>query len=200
VEVLNRFSFMRGQALEEKGDLLRRVYNECDLLLVEALEAGMISRLDVKELVAFASWFIYESREPESEEDRLVARAEEEHLQGMLGEVLDWTRAKLDAMKSAEAEQGLDLLGSPDTGFGEAAFMWAGGADLDEMLARFPGRSVGDMVRIMKQIIDLMRQLAEVSPDPVLTSNLRKAMDAVDRGVVGYSSLESIIEHGVPAL
>jgi hypothetical protein len=37
----------------------------------------------------------------------------------------------------------------------------------------------------------------EVSPDPILTGNLRKAMDMVDRGVVGYSSLESIIEHEV---
>jgi hypothetical protein len=51
------------------------------------------------------------------------------------------------------------------------------------------------MVLIMKQMLDLMRQLVDVSPDPVLTGNLRKAMDMVDRGVVGYSSLESIIEH-----
>ncbi len=200
VEVLNKFGFMRGEELENKGELLRRVYNECDLLLVEALDAGMISRLEPRELVAFASWFIYESREAETDEEKLIARAEEEHLQGMLGEVLDWLNTTLDSMKTAEAEGGLDLLGSPDTGFGEAAYMWAGGAELEEMLSRFPDRSIGDMVRTMKQIIDLMRQLVEVSPDPVLTANLHKAMDAVDRGVVGYSSLESIIEHGVPAL
>jgi len=195
VHVLNSYGFMEGENTTEKGALLRRVYNECDLLLVEALVEGILSRLEPRELVAFASWFIYESRESEAEEARRLGRAEEEHLQGGLQDVLDWLNGTLDSMKTAEGERGLDLLGSPDTGFGEAAFMWAGGAELDEMLVRFPDRSIGDMVRTMKQIIDLMRQLADVSPDPVLTRNLHVAMDAIDRGVVGYSSLESIIEH-----
>ena len=63
------------------------------------------------------------------------------------------------------------------------------------MLAKFPDRSVGDMVRTMKQIIDLLRQMQDVSSDDGLRSRLSKAMDLVDRGVVSYSSLESIIEH-----
>jgi ATP-dependent RNA helicase HelY len=200
IHVLNSFGFMEGEHLTEKGGILRRVYNECDLLLVESLDEGMISRLDPRELAAFASWFIYESRETEAEEAMRLARAEEEHLQGELGEVLEWMNGTLMSMKTAEGERGLDLLGSPDTGFGEAAYMWSGGASLEEMLSRFPDRSIGDMVRTMKQILDLLRQLADVSPDPVLTRNLRLAMDAVDRGVVGYSSLESMIEHGRPVL
>jgi len=46
----------------------------------------------------------------------------------------------------------------------------------------------------MKQVIDLLRQIAEVSEDPALVGNLRSATDKLDRGIVGYSSLESIIE------
>lgn len=199
IHVLNRFGFMEGEEITDKGQMLRRIYNECDLLLVDALEEGIISRLDPRELAAFASWFIYESRDPVTEEDALRARAEEEHLQGDLADVIDWLDSTLKMIRTAEAEQGLDLHGSVDTGFGEAAFLWAGGAELDEMLARFPDRSIGDMVRTMKQIIDLLRQLADVSPDPVLEQNIRRAMDSIDRGVVGYSSLESIVEHGGPA-
>jgi len=197
IELLNEYEFLEGTRLTPKGEMLRRVYNECDLLLVEILEDGVISRLEPRQLAAFISWFIYESREGESEAESKEASGGKEYLQGTLGDILEKVRSTLALMKEAEAHRGLDLLGSPDTGFGEAAFMWGGGAELEEMLHRFPKRSVGDMVRTMKQMLDLMRQLMEVSPDPILTGNLRKAMDMVDRSVVGYSSLESIIEHEV---
>jgi ATP-dependent RNA helicase HelY len=198
IEVLNELGFMEGARLTAKGQMLRRVYNECDLLLVELLEGGALSRLGPGELAAFASWFIYESREGESEADLKAAAAGQEYLQGDLGAALQSVQSALARMKEAEARRGLDLLGSVDTGFGEAAHMWGAGSELEEMLAKFPDRSVGDMVRVMKQMIDLMRQLAEVSPDRVLAANLRRAMDMVDRGVVGYSSIESIIEHAAP--
>jgi len=200
VDLLNAYGFMEGATPTHKGDVLRRVYNECDLLLVEAIDAGVISRLEPAELAAFASWFIYESRETLTDEDRAIARAAEAHMQGELAHALEWLNTTLAEMKEAEGARGLDLLGFPDAGFGEAAFMWAQGAGLDEMLSRFPDRSIGDMVRTMKQIIDLLRQLAEVAEDPVLAGNLRRAMDDIDRGVVGYSSLESIIEHASPEL
>ncbi len=199
IEVLNELGFMEGARLTPKGEMLRRVYNECDLLLVELLDSGAISRLGPGELAAFVSWFIYESREGESEADLKAAASGQEYMQGALGEALQSVRSSLARMKEAEASRKLDLLGSVDAGFGEAAHMWGGGAELEEMLTRFPDRSVGDMVRVMKQMIDLMRQLAEVSPDPVLAASLRSAMDMVDRGVVGYSSIESIIEHVPPA-
>ncbi len=195
IEVLNEFGFLEGIEPTPKGEMLRRVYNECDLLLVTALDEGALARLEPRELVALASWFIYESREGDEEDQHRRGAGDRAHLQGPLDETLTGLDGILDRMKEAEARRGLDLLGTIDTGFGEEAYAWGGGAELEEMLVRFPDRSVGDLVRTMKQMIDLMRQLAEVSPDPVLTANLRVAMDMVDRGVVGYSSLESIIEH-----
>lgn len=194
VATLNRFGFLSGETLTAKGEILRRVYNECDLLLVEALYRGVASALEPGELAAMASWFLYESRDGDAVKER---RAEDgpAFMRGRLSGALEALEEIEREVKSAEAESGLDLLGSIDTGFGEAAFMWAGGVELERMLERFPERSVGDMVRIMKQIIDLLRQMADVSPDPALARNLRRAMDAIDRGVVGYSSIESIIEH-----
>jgi ATP-dependent RNA helicase HelY len=193
VDLLNEFGFMEGENVTPKGALLRRIYNECDLLLAEALSQGILSGLSPAELAALASWFIYESREGESEQERR-AGAGAGYMEGPLGDALEELEIMEVEMKTAEEEMGLDLLGSLDTGFGEAAHLWAGGVELEEMLARFPDSSVGDMVRTMKQIIDLLRQLAEVSEDPVLDRNLRVAMDMLDRGIVGYSSLESIIE------
>lgn len=193
VTVLGRFGFLEGEKVTGKGEKLRRIYTECDLLLVEALQRGALSRLGPAELAALASWFIYESREGEGGRER-SARGELEHLRGPLGEVLPELEELQVEMKRAEASEGLDLLGTLDTGFGEVAYAWAGGAELEDVFSLFPGSSVGDIVRSMKQIIDLLRQISGVADDPVLQGNLRKTMDLVDRGVVGYSSLESIIE------
>jgi len=195
MQFLGGFGFMDGENVTSKGEVLRRMYNECDLLLVEALDLGIVSKLEPRELAAFASWFVYESREGETESERRIIRREREHLEGAPGVVLEELDGLLSSMKKREAEKGLDLLGSLDTGFGEAVFLWSGGMELDGMLERFPDWSVGDMVRLMKQVLDLLRQLADVSPDYVLTDNLKKAIVLVDRGVVGHSSLESILEH-----
>lgn len=195
VDLLGELGFMDGESLTGKGETLRRIYNECDILLVEAMEEGVTSELDPRELASFVSWFIYESREADDEDLPKGVAGPREHIEGNLEVALEKVERILARVKEAEARRGLDLLGSVDTGFSEAAYLWVGGAELDEMLTRFPGRSVGDMVRVMKQMIDLLRQMADAASDQVLARNLRRAMDFVDRGVVGYSSLESIIEH-----
>ncbi|MBN1289041.1 MAG: DEAD/DEAH box helicase [Actinobacteria bacterium] len=192
VDVLNELGFMEGHTVTPKGALLRRIYNECDLLLVETLEAGLLRDLSPCELAAFASWFIYESRESDS--DRHWSERQE-HLEGGLEDALEWLDGIYESLKIAEESRKLDLLGSIDIGFGEAAYRWCGGAELEDMLIDFPEWSIGQMVRTMKQIIDLLRQIQEVNEDEELRRKLGKAMDSIDRGVVGYSSIESIIEH-----
>ena len=47
----------------------------------------------------------------------------------------------------------------------------------------------GDFVRVTKQLIDLLRQVALVADDPAVQANARAAVDACQRGVVAYSSL-----------
>jgi len=195
VLILRKFGFMEGEALTRKGQILRRIYNECDLLVSEAVYSGMLSSLKPEEIAACISWFIYEPREGETEFEQI--REESVHLEGSLGELLDELVQIEDEIKLAEERRGLDILGSLDIGFSELAFTWAMGAELEEILERFPGRSVGDVVRNMRQIIDLLRQISEISDDQVLLEKLRLAMQALDRGIVGYSSLESIIEHEV---
>lgn len=196
MEVLHEFRFLAGERPTPKGEMLRKVYNQCDLVLVDLLSEGDLSALSPRELVAFVSWFIYESRDGDEGQDR---EAEEfEYLGGSLGQVHERVMRFIGSLKSAESAHGIDLTGSIDVGFSETAFMWGGGVNLEEMLNIFPDQSIGDMVRIMKQLIDLLRQLAEVTDDRDLRRNLRTAMDLVDRGIVGYSSLESVIERETP--
>jgi ATP-dependent RNA helicase HelY len=47
--------------------------------------------------------------------------------------------------------------------------------------------AAGDFVRWLRQVIDLLDQLAEAAGDAELTATARAAVAAVTRGVVAYS-------------
>ena len=64
---------------------------------------------------------------------------------------------------------------------------WARGMSLDSVLSD-ADMAAGDFVRWAKQTIDLLDQLSIVAePDVAVTA--RKALDAVRRGIVAYSSV-----------
>ena len=48
----------------------------------------------------------------------------------------------------------------------------------------------GDFVRVVKQCIDLLRQIADVAPDDGTRARAREAADACHRGVVAASGLQ----------
>jgi ATP-dependent RNA helicase HelY len=93
--------------------------------------------------------------------------------------------ADLDAL---EREHHLDFLREPDLGFAWAAFRWAEGAPLDEVLSE-TDLAAGDFVRWMKQLLDLTDQVADASGDGALRKTARDTADALRRGVVAYSSV-----------
>ena len=49
--------------------------------------------------------------------------------------------------------------------------------------------TAGDFVRVTKQLLDLLRQIADVAVDDELAATARAAAAACQRGVVAYSGL-----------
>jgi len=80
----------------------------------------------------------------------------------------------------------LSFLREPDLRFAWTAYAWARGAPLEELVG--PDLGAGDFVRAMKQLIDLLGQVAVVGGE--LSRTARAAADALRRGVVAYSSVE----------
>ena len=93
--------------------------------------------------------------------------------------------ADLDAL---ERENKLDQLREPDFGFAFAAYRWAEGDDLDEVLDA-SGLAAGDFGRWVKQLLDLAGQVGDAAGDPVLRETAREAVSRLRRGVVSYSSV-----------
>jgi ATP-dependent RNA helicase HelY len=92
--------------------------------------------------------------------------------------------AELDGV---EKDHGLSFLREPDLGFAAAAHAWASGAPLEELLS--DELTPGDFVRAVKQLIDLLDQIAAAAGPAPVAGVARSAIGALRRGVVAYSSV-----------
>ena len=180
--VLTRLGYLRDDEVTAAGRQLARVYSEADLLVVESLRAGIWDTLDAAELAGAVSALIYERRRPEETASNLPAGAVSVAVQEM---TRLWSR-----LGEVEGEQHLSFLREPDPGFAWAAWRWAGGAPLEQVLGDDPDLTAGDFVRWCKQLIDLLGQIALVAAEgsPVRRT-ARAAVAGVRRGVVAYSSV-----------
>jgi len=133
------------------------------------------------ELAAALSALVFESRRAD---DASAPRIPGGRVKEALAETISlW--GELDAL---EREHKLDFLREPDLGFAWAAYRWAEGASLDDVLTD-TDLAAGDFVRWVKQLLDLADQVADAAGDTPLRRTARRASDALRRGVVAYSSV-----------
>ncbi|MDP9417024.1 MAG: RNA helicase, partial [Actinomycetota bacterium] len=180
--VLEELRYLEGDRVTEQGERLGRLYSELDLLTAECLRARLWDELSPAELAACVSSLVYESRQSDDAGPPQLpggrARA------ALIAMVRLW--GELDGI---EKDHNVDFLREPDMGFAWAAWRWASGHRLEDVLAD-GDLQAGDFVRWCKQLMDLLGQIADASPDgsPV-RGTARKAIDTVRRGVVAYSSI-----------
>ena len=184
-DVLTTLDYLEGDAADssvtDRGRTLMRIYNEMDLLTAESLRAGLWDGLDASGLAAVLSTLVYESRRPD---DATAPRLPGGRVKQVLAEMVSiWS--DLDAL---EREHHLDQLHEPDLGFAWAAYRWAEGDELDDVL-HATGLAAGDFVRWVKQLLDLADQIADASPTSELRTTAREAARRLRRGVVAYSSV-----------
>ncbi len=170
--LLQDLDYLRGWELTPRGERLRGIYNESDLLLTEAIEQGVFHGLEPAELAALTSVFVYEPRSdtPSVAEWPAAVLAER------------WDDLDLIWKDLAERERVAKLTPTrrPDPGFGQLAFQWASGVDFDDLATK--GMAPGDFVRVSRQLVDLIRQLRDSVPE--LRETAVAALKTIDRGVV----------------
>lgn len=167
--------------LTAEGRTMRRIYGERDLLVAESLRTGIWKDLDPASLAALACCLVYEPRRDEAApgEHRLPRGP----FRAALGETQDlWLR--LDDLERAHSLPGTEPVA---TGLAQAMHSWAYGVALDRVLHE-ADMAAGDFVRWVKQTIDLLDQLSLVA-EPAVGTVARRALDAVRRGIVAYSSV-----------
>jgi len=180
-DLLTSLGYLDDDHVTPSGQVLARVYSEADLVIAESLRAGAWDALDVADLAAVVSCLVYESRRDDDPTPRLPP--------GATRSALDDLTRRWAALEQAEHDARLDFLREPDAGFAYAAWRWAKGHPLDAVLVD-AGQAPGDFVRWMKQLIDLLDQIADAAPETApVRRTAERAVRALRRGVVAYTGL-----------
>lgn len=172
--ILDKFGYINNDAIAHSGKMLAKIYGETDLLIAESIQAGVFNQLSPADLVAVISSCIYESR---NEEAAKVPRGEVQNALSTISKIYG-------KIHEAESDLNLEPMRAPDFGFCWASHKWASGHSLTSIL-KGSDLTVGDFVRSMKQIIDLLRQLRAAAPD--LQVVIDQALAKIDRGVIAYA-------------
>jgi len=181
--VMQRWGYVQDWSLTAAGNQLCRIYHESDLLIAECLGEGIFTDLDAASLVAVASGFTFESRGPAGSDGFPPPR----HLREPCARV----EALAADLNREEEAAGLIPTRAPDFGFAAVAHAWASGRPLREVVGE-DSLSGGDFVRNTKSLIDLVRQLAQVTDDPDTAAAARAGAEALFRGVVAASSVVTV--------
>jgi ATP-dependent RNA helicase HelY len=172
--ILDKFGYIDNDQITKPGKMLAKIYGETDLLIAESIRADLFSNLSATDLVSVISSCIYESRNDEAAK---IPRGE-------IQTALSGISKIYGRIHSAETDLNLEPMRAPDFGFCWASHKWASGNSLTSVL-KGNDLTVGDFVRSMKQIIDLLRQLRVAAPH--LQSVIDQALTKVDRGVIAYA-------------
>ena len=179
--VLDRLGYLRGDAVTADGRRLAVLYSELDLVAAECLRRGLWDGLTAPELAACVSALSFEARRTD---DASPPRLPPGRVRDVTGSMIRvW--GELDQL---ERDNRLSFLREPDFGFAWTAYRWARGHALESVLEDTPALTAGDFVRWVKQVIDLLDQIAAAA-DKGLAAVARSAAGSMRRGVIAYTSV-----------
>jgi len=179
--VLDRLGYLAGGTVTPEGRRLGDLYTELDLLAAECLRRGLWDGLGPDELAACVSVLTFESRQADDDgPPRMPGGPVRDVVASMIGV---W--GELDELEKANH---LSFMREPELGFAWAAHAWARGKPLEAVLQE--SLTPGDFVRAVKQLMDLLGQIAVAAgAGSPLAATAHAAVDALRRGVVAYSSV-----------
>ena len=178
--VLDVLGYTDGDTVTADGQRLRSLFGDLDLLAAESIRQRAWDALTAPELAACVSALTYTARGGDDVPLLPPTSAAREALARM-------GRAST-TLRAVEAEHHAEQTREPDLGFARTAYRWTSGHSLAAVLAEADltgGLSAGDFVRAMRQVIDMLSQVAVSADEPVATT-ARQAASLARRGVVGY--------------
>ncbi|MBA52565.1 MAG: hypothetical protein CL456_10720 [Acidimicrobiaceae bacterium] len=178
-EIMEIFECAASWQLSPRGEVLQGIFHEMDLLAALCVDGAVFDDVSPPELAGLISVLTYEHR------SRLEPPAPwfpNRTCKQKVEEILRYS-AKI---RYEENKRGLPESRIPDpTIFGQV-HGWASGHELSEVLD--DDTPAGDFVRNIRQVIDLVGQLAETTHSQTLKNNAIEAGRLLDRGLVSAAA------------
>lgn len=177
--VLERTKYLEGGRVTARGQQLRRIFGERDLLVAECVWRDVFLPLDASEVAALASALVYEPRGETGE------RAEPDLPTPALKNAWGEVKSAYAYLHSEEKKARVARLAEPSADIVGITYKWANGSTLATVLPQ-SSLTGGDFVRWMRQSIDLLEQLRRIDDDE-LREKVTTAVRLLRRGVVAWS-------------
>jgi superfamily II RNA helicase len=186
VEVLEQFGAVRDRKLESKGRLIASLRHDNELLVAEIVAHGVFNDASGPEAAAICSALIEEARSGDPSAARMFLRKRPK-----LKRKLEQLIRIADTVQEAQRARHLRVPVGVHAGFMPAVFRWASGEDdWSGIVEESFGGHEGDLIRAMRRLIDMLRQLADSEEVPPVTGRLLAHVSrAIDRGIVLESAL-----------
>ena len=175
VELLEDLGYIEDWTLTEKGVTLAGIFHESDLLVVEVMNRGVLDNLSVNDLVAVLSTLIFE---PRGGDNGGPTRWPSDLVRQRFKRIEKIS----EGLQEAQRQRGMHIHRAPNGGLAHETAGWAAGKPLSRILD--PELTPGDFVRCMRQLIDLLRQIATTTHNEALRSTAEDATRSINRGVV----------------
>ncbi|MCI1211929.1 DEAD/DEAH box helicase [Bifidobacterium tibiigranuli] len=175
--------------LTDRGQLLRHLYGEQDLVLAQTIVDGAFDALTPQGMAAALSSLVYESRRGGMGEPHHYPGG----AHGAVAQTCDALRKQSSHIDALCRDYGLEPMQQPDFGVVDIMDAWSSGADLVEVL-HDNELTGGDFVRTAKRLADMLQQVAIAAPylgdsGEQVARIATKANHSINRGVVAYSGV-----------
>lgn len=179
IGLLTELGYVHEWSLTDSGRILLGTFHELDLVIVESLTAGHLDGHDGPTLAGIVATVVFEPRNTQDPpEPWFPNRRAESATMGLMRQASNVQRL--------ERAYGLPESRDVDPNFFAATHAWASGVGLGDILED-SDMSGGDFVRAIKQVLDVLSQLAIVAPVAATRSAARDAMASMQRGIVDVS-------------
>jgi superfamily II RNA helicase len=176
--VLREAGFLENDRPTELGLLAEALFGESALLVADAIQAGWLEELTPAELVGVLTMLVAEDRgrdRPPPARRQWPSRGVER------GHRL--LRADLQRLAAIEEHHGVATLRPLSFDFVGAAHQWASGVALAEIDVP-PGADVGDLVKAVKNLYSLLRQMEQAVREHRLAPLVRRTREAIEREMI----------------
>ena len=178
-EIMEIFECAASWQLSPRGEILQGIFHEMDLLVALCVDGAVFDDVSPADLAGLISVLTYEHRSrlepPAPWFPNQTSKQKAEQILRYSGKI-----------RHEESKRGLPESRVPDpTIFGQV-HGWASGHELSEVLD--DDTPAGDFVRNIRQVIDLVGQLAETTRSQRLKNNAVEAGRLLDRGLVSAAA------------